>query len=71
MKHGTIIDATIITTPSSTENEKRERDPEMHQTCKGKQWLFGMKVHIGVDSVSGLPPRSGKMTPLSIANPGA
>jgi transposase, IS5 family len=47
MKQGTIIDATIIAAPSSTKNEKRERDPEMHQTCKGKQWHFGMKVHIG------------------------
>ena len=54
MKQGTIIDATIIAAPSSTKNEKRERDPEMHQTCKGKQWHFGMKVHIGVDSESGL-----------------
>ena len=26
----------------------------MHETCKGKQWFFGMKVHIGVDSESGL-----------------
>ena len=24
------------------------------QTKKGKQWHFGMKVHIGVDSASGL-----------------
>ena len=54
MKQGTIIDATIIAAPSSTKNEKRERDPEMRQTCKGKQWHFGMKVHIGVDSESGL-----------------
>lgn len=54
MKQGTIIDATIIAAPSSTKNEKKERDPEMHQTCKGKQWHFGMKVHIGVDSESGL-----------------
>ena len=54
MKQGTIIDATIIAAPSSTKNEKRERDPEMHQTCMGKQWHFGMKVHIGVDSESGL-----------------
>jgi IS5 family transposase len=54
MKQGTIVDATIIAAPSSTKNEKRERDPEMHQTCKGKQWHFGMKVHIGVDSESGL-----------------
>jgi transposase, IS5 family len=54
MKQGTIIDATIIEAPSSAKNEKRERDPEMHQTCKGKQWHFGMKVHIGVNRESGL-----------------
>jgi IS5 family transposase len=54
MKQCTIIDATLIAAPSSTKNEKKERDPEMHQTCKGKQWYLGMKVHIGVDSESGL-----------------
>ena len=26
----------------------------MHQTRKGQQWHFGMKLHIGVDSQSGL-----------------
>ena len=26
----------------------------MHQTKKGAQWYFGMKVHIGVDKDSGL-----------------
>lgn len=26
----------------------------MHQTKKGKQWHFGMKVHIGADSKTGL-----------------
>jgi transposase, IS5 family len=35
---GTIVDATIIHAPSSTKNEKKERDPEMHQTKKGNQW---------------------------------
>jgi len=35
---GTIVDATIIHAPSSTKNEKKERDPAMHQTRKGKQW---------------------------------
>ena len=34
---GTIVDATIIAAPSSTKNEKKERDPEMHQTKKGNQ----------------------------------
>jgi IS5 family transposase len=47
---GTIVDATIINAPSSTKNKSGERDPEMHQTAKGKQWYFGMKAHIGVDS---------------------
>ena len=32
---GTIVDATIIHAPSSTKNEKKERDPEMHQAKKG------------------------------------
>jgi IS5 family transposase len=54
MKQGTIVDATLFAAPSSTKNVKKERDPEMHQTKKGNQWYFGMKVHIGVDSESGL-----------------
>ena len=51
---GTIVDATIISAPSSTKNSGKARDPEMHQTRKGQQWYFGMKLHIGVDSQSGL-----------------
>lgn len=47
---GTIVDATIIHAPSSTKNEKKERDPAMHQTRKGNQWYFGLKAHIGMDS---------------------
>jgi IS5 family transposase len=47
---GTIVDATIISAPSSTKNIKKERDPAMHQTRKGQQWYFGAKAHIGVDS---------------------
>jgi IS5 family transposase len=47
---GTIVDATIIAAPSSTKTEAKARDPEMHQTRKGQQWYFGMKLHIGVDS---------------------
>jgi len=54
MRAGTIVDATIIAAPSSTKNEGNTRDPEMHQTRKGKQWHFGMKAHIGVDAQSGL-----------------
>jgi IS5 family transposase len=47
---GTIVDATIIAAPSSSKNQAKARDPEMHQTRKGRQWYFGMKLHIGVDS---------------------
>ena len=47
---GTIVDATIIAAPSSTKNQNEARDPEMHQTRKGQQWYFGMKLHVGVDS---------------------
>jgi len=54
LKTGTIVDATIIAAPSSTKNVEKKRDPEMHQTRKGQQWYFGMKLHIGVDSQSGL-----------------
>jgi IS5 family transposase len=34
---GTIVDATIISAPSSTKNADKARDPEMHQTRKGQQ----------------------------------
>lgn len=54
MRAGTIVDATIIAAPSSTKNEDKARDPEMHQAKKGNQWFFGMKAHIGVDAESGL-----------------
>ncbi len=47
---GTIVDASIISAPSSTKNKDQRRDPDMHQTKKGNQWYFGMKAHIGVDS---------------------
>lgn len=47
LKSGTIVDATIIAAPSSTKNAEGKRDPEMHQTRKGKDWHFGMKFHVG------------------------
>jgi transposase, IS5 family len=48
--NGTIVDATIISAPSSTKNKEGKRDPEMHQAAKGREWYFGMKAHVGVDS---------------------
>ena len=53
MKGGTIIDATLISAPSSTKNSAGSRDPEMHQTKKGNEWHFGMKMHVGVDAGTG------------------
>jgi IS5 family transposase len=53
LKEGTVVDATIISAPSSPKNEEKTRDPEMHQTKKGNEWHFGMKAHIGVDAHSG------------------
>ena len=50
LKAGTIVDATILAAPSSTKNATGTRDPEMHQTRKGNQWHFGMKVHVGTDT---------------------
>ena len=49
LRAGTIVDATIIAAPSSTKNATGTRDPEMKQTRKGKNWHFGMKLHIGTD----------------------
>lgn len=54
LKEGTIVDATIISAPTSTKNQSGERDPEMHQTKKGNEWYFGMKMHIGTDDALGL-----------------
>ena len=54
LRAGTVVDATLIAAPSSTKNALGERDPQMKQSKKGKQWYFGMKAHIGVDADSGL-----------------
>ena len=54
-----------IAAPSSTKNADKQRDPEMHQTRKGRQWYFGITLHIGVDSQSGLA-HSAVVTPANI-----
>ena len=54
LREGTIVDATIIEAPPSTKNRAGQRDPEMRQVKKGNQYHFGMKLHIGVDSETGL-----------------
>ena len=62
---GTIVDASLIGAPSSTKNADKARDPDMHQTRKGQQWYFGMKLHIGVDSQTGLS-HSAVVTPANV-----
>ena len=64
---GTIVDASLIAAPSSTNNRTGERDPEMHQTRKGNQWYFGMKAHLGVDAQSGLT-HSLETTPANVSD---
>ncbi len=53
LREDSILDATIISAPSSTKNEsgqcyRIDGPPEMHQTKKGNQW------HFGIDDVLGL-----------------
>jgi len=47
-------EGSIISAPTSTKNKSGTRDPEMHQTKKGCEWHFGIKMHIGVDGSLGL-----------------
>ena len=50
VSRSTIVDATLIDAPTSTKNQQKQRDPDMHSTKKGNQLYFGMKAHLGVDS---------------------
>lgn len=54
LKRGTIVDSTIISSPSSTKNREKKRDADACQTKKGNMWHFGYKAHAGVDKDSGL-----------------
>ena len=54
MREGSMVDATIISSTTSTKNKDKARDPEMHQTKKRNQWYHGMKAHVGADADSGL-----------------
>ncbi len=50
----TVVDATLISAPSSTKNASSEHEPQMKQSGTGQQCYFGMKAHIRVDAASGL-----------------
>lgn len=49
LSQGSMVDATIIQSPSSTKNQEKKRDEDMRSTRKGKQYYFGLKLHIGTD----------------------
>ena len=51
---GTIVNSTLIAASPSTKNKENQRDPEAHQSKKGKNWHFGCKAHIGTDRDTGL-----------------
>ena len=42
MWQGKVVDAILITAPSSTKNKEGKQDQEIHQTRKGSQWYCGM-----------------------------
>ena len=71
LRSGTIVDATLIAAPSSTKNGTESRDPEMKQTRKGKNWHFGMKVHVGtykrgvVHSLTATHPATADITQMN------
>jgi len=67
LKGGTMVDATIIHASPSTKNKDKARDSEMHQTKKGNQWYFGMKVHVGADIHSGVV-HTVSVTPANVAD---
>lgn len=48
------MDSTFIEVPSSTKNQKKERDPEAHSPKKGNTWHFGYKTHVEVNEMTEL-----------------
>jgi IS5 family transposase len=67
LKGGIMADATLIHAAPSTKNRDKSRDPEMHQTKKGNQWYFGMKIHVGADVDSGVV-HTVSVTPANVAD---
>lgn len=72
LKNSTIVNSTLISTPSSTKNADRKRDPKAHSVKEENQWHFGYKAHIGADSEAGLihhvKTTSANIHDLNVAN---
>lgn len=69
LREGTIVDATLIAASPSTKNRAGARDPEMHQTRKGRQYYFGMKAHVGRTPTRGWCTRLPRAQPISATSP--
>lgn len=52
LHEGTIVDATIIESPTSKKNKTQQRTPEMGATKKNNRHYYGSKAHIGMDKDS-------------------
>jgi IS5 family transposase len=52
LRAGTLVDATLIAAPPSTQNQEKQRDPERHQTRKGNPGYFGLQAHLGAERAS-------------------
>ena len=48
------MDASLIAAPNSTKNEGGSHELELHETGQDPQWHVGIKLHMGVDTASGL-----------------
>ena len=44
---GTIVDSTLIAASPSTKNKEKQRDPEAHQSKKGKNWHSATRRILG------------------------
>jgi IS5 family transposase len=54
LRQGTIVDATLINAPSSTKNKDGNVTRKCTRPKRATSTTFVMKVHIGVDDMSGL-----------------
>jgi len=52
LRDGSMVDATIISAPSSTKNRSGKRDPDMHQTKKGNEWHLKNGLSINTERTS-------------------
>lgn len=52
-REGVIVDTTLIAASPSTKTKDGESDPELHQSKKGNDGHFGIKIHVGVAAASG------------------